>query len=70
MYCNINDGNILLVAVYVDDLLIVSNNGSWEKNLKKQVTKRFKMQDLGLAKKVLGLRVTRANGVVMLDQEQ
>ena len=28
------------------------------------------MKDLGLANKVLGIRVTRAVGVVMLDQEQ
>ena len=67
VYYKINDISVLIVAVYVDDLLIFSNNDSWEKNLKKQLTKLFKMKDLGLADKVVGIRVTRADGVVMLD---
>lgn len=38
--------------------------------MKKQLTKKFRMKDLGLANKVLGIRVTREDGVVRLDQEQ
>lgn len=58
----------MIVAVYVDDLLIFSNNVNWEEIFKKRSMKRFKMKDLGLASKVLGIHVTKEEGIVRLDQ--
>ena len=70
VYYKLEGNTVLIVAVYVDDLLVFSNNQQWVNKLKKDLMTRFRMKDLGMASKVLGMRVTRGDGKVMLDQEQ
>lgn len=57
VYCRNENGQIRIAAVYVDDLLVFSNNQRWVNQLKRQVTSKYVMKDLGLANKVLGIRV-------------
>ena len=45
--------------LYVDDMLIVGKNISKIDELKKELCKSFSMKDLGHAKKILGMRITR-----------
>jgi ATP-binding cassette subfamily B (MDR/TAP) protein 1 len=45
--------------LYVDDILIVGKNVSRIARLKKELNKSFAMQDLGLAKCILGMRIER-----------
>jgi hypothetical protein len=40
----------LIVAVYVDDFLIFSNDEQGKNDLKKMLCEQFKMKDLGVAK--------------------
>lgn len=49
--------SIVVIAVYVDDLLIFYNNSGWKDQLKSTLTKNFKMKDLGNATSVLGIRI-------------
>lgn len=44
---------------WVDDLLIFSNNQKLKTQVKLQLTRSFKMTDLGVAKSFLGLELTR-----------
>jgi hypothetical protein len=56
--CSIT-GNIIWVALYVDDLLIAANSLTELKQFKIDLAKSFKMKDLGAAEYVLGIQITR-----------
>ena len=68
-----NDKNhTLILAVYVDDLLIFSNQKAQRENLKSNLMKKFDMKDLGIATKCLGMNITRNVGGkrLCIDQRQ
>ncbi|XP_062703955.1 uncharacterized protein LOC134286359 [Aedes albopictus] len=62
---------MIFVTIYVDDLLIFTNNPDLKKKLKEVLNSRFQMKDFGAAKLCLGLRVTRdrKGGTLHLDQQ-
>lgn len=70
IYYLIRVGIILIVAVYVDDLMIFSNNLRMKNELKTELSSKFKMKDIGEAKSILGMRVTRNNGSISIDQSK
>ena len=53
------DDDFVILLLYVDDILIVGRNVSRIDKLKKQLSKSFSIKDLGLAKKILGIRIKR-----------
>lgn len=59
VYFLINGPKIIVVAIYVDDVLIFTNDISLENRLKSELCADFKMQDMGEATSVLGVRITR-----------
>lgn len=60
----------LIVAVYVDDFLILWKIKSEKENIKRFLSSEFKMKDLGRAKQCVGLRISNDNqGNYYLDQE-
>jgi hypothetical protein len=60
------------IGVYVDDLLIMSEDLEEIKKVKAQLSKRFDMQDFGEASTILGMKMTydRDSGVLSLSQEK
>lgn len=46
---------IIIIALYVDDFLIFSNNDTEKRKLKKALAQNFKIKDLGQVKNCLGL---------------
>ncbi|KAM2793311.1 hypothetical protein PS2_004857 [Malus domestica] len=69
---NFQDGSFIYLLIYVDDLLIASKNVEEIEKLKKQMKNEFEMKDLGEAKKILGMEITRdrEKGLVCLNQRQ
>ncbi|KAI3731762.1 hypothetical protein L1987_62951 [Smallanthus sonchifolius] len=64
-----NKGNaILIMAVYVDDLLITGNNESEVNELKLQMKTKFEMTDLRLLCYYLGIEVTQKEGCICIMQ--
>lgn len=59
----------LIVAIYVDDFLIFYKENKKLENLKKILTKTFKMKDIGDAKGCIGIRISKNNNMIQLDQE-
>ena len=57
-----SDDDFIILLLYVDDMLIVGKNASRIDELKKQLSKSFAMKDLGHAKQILGMRITRSRG--------
>lgn len=72
VYFQINQHKRTYVAIYVDDLMIFSNDIEFKQFLKTELFRRFDMKDLGEAKFCLGLRISRdrANGIIYLDQRR
>ena len=73
-YCNVKKyvDNYIILALYVDDMLIVGANMSEIDKLKKQLSENFEMKDLGLAKKILSMRISRdrSKRILNLSQEK
>lgn len=69
-YC-IKKSTMMFVAVWVDDLIIFSNNCDLKCEVKEQLKGEFHMKDLGEAKQFIGLNISRKRkeGKIMLDQE-
>ena len=51
--------NFVIIAIYVDDMIFLSNNVEMLKKKKAAIAKRFKVEDLGEIHHVLGMTVTR-----------
>ncbi|KAM1959838.1 hypothetical protein ACFX15_005064 [Malus domestica] len=68
----LQDGSFIYLLIYVDDMLIASKNVEEIEKLKKQMKNEFEMKDLGEAKKILGMEITRdrEKGLVSLNQRQ
>ena len=72
MYCNkLPTGENIYLLLYVDDILIASKSRSAIDTLKRDLSSEFEMKDLGEAKKVLGMEITRdrRSGKVSLTQK-
>ncbi|HEY0433295.1 MAG TPA: reverse transcriptase domain-containing protein [Chitinophagaceae bacterium] len=68
VYRCINQGETLIVALYVDDLLIISDSMTSINKLKAELSNKFEMKDLGEVHSILGINVMREKGTITLDQ--
>ena len=53
------EGDFIILLLYVDDMLIVGNGTKRIALLKKALSKSFAMKDLGPAKQILGMKISR-----------
>ena len=58
-YNKLPTGEYIYLLLYVDDMLIASKYRFVIEELKKDLSSEFEMKDLGEAKKVLGMEITR-----------
>ena len=69
----VREGNTLtIVAVYVDDLIILAENDDEMKSIKADLTKKFKMKDMGELHYCLGINILqdKKNKQIVLNQRQ
>jgi hypothetical protein len=64
----INDRGVI-IALYVDDILIFSKSTKDIESTKDQLKRFHPMKDLGLATKILGIRITWKKNSIQLDQQ-
>ena len=62
IYFKQSDDPIYLL-LYVDDMLIAARNKTHVQKRKAQIKKEFDMKNLGEAKKILGMEITRDRGL-------
>ena len=55
----LDNGRYIILLLYVDDMLIVGSNMHDINVLKRKLANSFAMKDLGAAKQILGMRITR-----------
>ena len=51
--------HLYILLLYVDDILIAAKSKKEITTLKKLLSSEFEMKDLGAAKKILGMEITR-----------
>lgn len=61
---------VLMVAVYVDDLLVTGSDVHSILEFKKEMSSNFEMSDLGLLTYDLGIEVTQDEQGIILKQER
>jgi hypothetical protein len=59
VYIKVVDGSPIYLLLYVDDMLIAAKSRKEITTLKKLLSSEFDMKDLGAAKKILGMEMTR-----------
>ena len=59
LYVRHEASNVLVIALYVDDLLISGNSKSDIAIIKKELSSRFEMKNLGLVHVMLGIEIQR-----------
>ena len=66
------DNSYIILLLYVDDMLITGACMEEIDKLKKELSKEFSMKDLGAAKQIFGMRISRdrVNGTLKLSQEE
>jgi hypothetical protein len=55
----IENGSYIILLLHVDEIIFVGSNMQDINVLKKKLANSFAMKDLGAAKKILGIRITR-----------
>jgi hypothetical protein len=61
-------GGIILVGLYVDDLLIASNDPGMTEELKSQLKSKYSMKDLGRATRILNMEIGYCERYITLSQ--
>jgi transposase InsO family protein len=59
VYMRVHDGRIVIIALYVDDLLLASNHLATLTTAKASLAQQFEMDDLGEASFILGIDIRR-----------
>jgi ATP-binding cassette subfamily B (MDR/TAP) protein 1 len=67
---NYENGESIILLLYVDDMLIVGRDKTKIAALKKALSKSFAMKDLGAVKKILGMKIVRDRSRRMLWMSQ
>ncbi|RVW96508.1 Retrovirus-related Pol polyprotein from transposon RE1 [Vitis vinifera] len=62
--------DFIALLVYVDDIIVASNNKIATDNLKNSLNKSFKLKDLGNLKYFLGLEVARSAKGILINQRK
>jgi len=66
------DGNFIILLLYVNDMLIIGQSKTKIASLKNTLSKSFAMKDLGPTKQILGMKVIRyhSKNLIWLSQEK
>ena len=70
LYRKEEHGCLLIVAVYVDDLLVTGSNMDMIVGFKRDMATKFDMSDLGKLSYYLGIEVTQRKECIVLSQEK
>jgi hypothetical protein len=68
IYMGVVDGHEMLVAVFVDDILIACSSVSAINKVIAIISKKFPIKDMGRAEEFLSIRLQQAPGRITLDQ--
>ena len=61
-------GKMYLISLYVDDILVAGSDLDEVERIKRQFTEHYEMKDLGELNYYLGMKITRSEEYIKLDQ--
>lgn len=64
------DGKVVILIVYVDDIVLTGNDVSTISELKKNLSSKFEMKDLGTMRYILGIEVARSKKGIVVSQRK
>ena len=70
LFTRSSDGHFMAILIYVDDVLIASTDPQAIVQLKADLSKAFKLKDLGTLKYFLGLEIARAAAGICVSQRK
>lgn len=72
LYVKINDKSCTYIVLYVDDLLICSNDDKSLNEIKRNLSSEFEMKDLGPLKCFMGINIhiDKKNGSIKIEQKE
>ncbi|CAA7014800.1 unnamed protein product [Microthlaspi erraticum] len=70
LYIKKKGGDVLIVSLYVDDIIITGNNVRLINSFKENMKNEFEMTDLGLLNYFLGMEVNQDDRGIFLSQEK
>ena len=70
LYIKHYEGDILVISLYVDDLLVTGNNAALIDEFKLEIMKVFQMTDLGLMTYFLGIEIKQSQDEVFICQKK
>ena len=70
MYLQKHNGNIIIIVLYVDELLITCITVASISTIKTALHNAFEMSDLGLLKQFLGLKIEQTSDGIMVTQSK
>ena len=68
VYVKNTTSGYVIVCLYVDDMLIMSNNNDIIKATKRMLNSKFDIKYLGVADVILGIKITRTSDGLVLSQ--
>ena len=68
VYVKDTNNGYVIVCLYVDDKLILGSNNYIITTTKKMLFSKFNMKDLGVADVILGIKISRTSGGLILSQ--
>ena len=68
IYYKIEDRLCTIICLYVDDMLIFGQNFHFINDVKSMLSAKFDMKELGEAEVILGIKITRIENGISLDQ--
>ena len=68
VYVKDTNNGYVIVCLYVDDMLIFCSNNYIITTTKKMLFSKFNMKDLGVADVILGIKISRTSGGLILSQ--
>ena len=70
MFTRVHNDVIIVILVYVDDILVASNNLEAVSEFKQFLHDQFKLKDLGPLKYFLGIEVARSSTSISVCQKK
>ena len=65
-----DEGKMLIVCLYVDDLIYIGNNTAMFESFKKSMMAEFEMSDLGMMHHFLGIEVMQSSTGIFISQKK
>ncbi len=69
IYTQKKEESLVFLAVYVDDIIVASRSEKELEEIKKELSEKFKMRDLGRLHYFLGIKINQGDGTIWIGQQ-